>query len=91
MTWLFLQFNMVDMTVSFPQNKVEETLWLVEVWGAKHSVNIHQLRMLLWKLFHIAQCCTANRLFLICMLMTLRECATTSHIILSTKFQEDLQ
>ena len=91
MTWLFLQFNMIDMTVLIPQCMLEETLWLVEAWRAKYSVNIHYLRMLLGKLFHIAQWCTPTRLFLICMLMTLRECTTIGHISLSTKFHKDLQ
>ena len=54
MTWLGLHFNTVDMTVSIPQEKMQDTLWLVEEWSAKGSANVHHLRALLRKLLDIA-------------------------------------
>ena len=82
MTWLGLQLNMMDMTMSIPQEKLEETLWLVEEWGAKCPEKLYQLRILLGKLFHIAQCRSATRL----LLTTLKDWLTPGNINLSPTF-----
>ena len=64
---------------------------MVEDWVGRQAANIHQLRALLGKLLHIAQCCQSARLFLNCMLMTLMECSGDGIIQLSPEFKKDLQ
>ena len=72
MTWLSIHFDTVEMSVTIKQKKLNDTLWLVKDWGSRKAANINQLRALLGKLLPIAQCCHSTRLFLTCMLSTLR-------------------
>ena len=91
MTWLGLQFDTVEMTVTFPSEKLQNTFQLVEDWVSRQAANIHQLQALLGQLLHIAQCCQSTRLFLNCMLATLRECPGDGTIWLSPELKKDLQ
>ena len=75
MTWLGLLFNTVKMSVTIPQEKLKDTLRLVEDWASRCAANIHQLRVILCKLLHIAQYCQSARLFFNRMLATLRDCS----------------
>ena len=54
MTWLGLQFNTVEMSVTIPPEKLKDTLWLVDDWAGRQAANIHQLQALLGKLLHMA-------------------------------------
>ena len=74
MTWLRLQFNTSDMSVTIPEDKLEDILSLVHQWRFKQCANIHKLRTLLGKLFHMVQCCPPACYFVNRMLSTLREC-----------------
>ena len=56
MTWLGLWFNTVEMSVTIPQEKLKDTLWLVEDWAGRQAANIHEVRALFGKLLHIVQC-----------------------------------
>ena len=57
MVWLGLCFNMVNMTVSIPDDKLEEVSTLVGKWSHKSAANVHELRTILHKLFYVAQFC----------------------------------
>ena len=91
MTWLGLQFDTIEMSVTIPLEKLQDTLRLVEDCVGRQAANIHQLRVLLGKLLHIAQCCQSARLFLNCMFATLRDCPGDGTIQLSAEFKKDLQ
>ena len=54
MVWLGLEFDSCSMTVSIPQEKLQEALQLAEEWNKKPSATLHQLRVLGGKLFHVA-------------------------------------
>ena len=56
MTWQGLQFNTVKMSVTIPQENLKDILRLIEDWVSRQAANIHQLRTLVGKLLHIAQC-----------------------------------
>ena len=58
--------------------------------GFKRHANIHELRPLLGRLFHVAQCCPLTSYFVNRMLSTLRECPHAGYIELNSKFKKDL-
>ena len=70
---------------------MQDTVRLVEDWAGRKAANIHQLRALLEKLLHIAQCCQSVRLFFNPMLANLRECPGDGTIQLPPEFKKDLQ
>jgi hypothetical protein len=74
MTCLRVEFNTLDMTMSIPPQKLQDTLQLVLDWSHRKTASPTQLKSILGKLFHIAQCCKPARLFLSHMLATLRAC-----------------
>ena len=90
LTWLDLLFNTEDMTLSIPPAKLADITQLVQQWTKKRSAGITELRSLLGKLLHVAQCSQPARLFLNRMLATLRACPPHGSIKLSTEFQKDL-
>ena len=91
MTWLGLQFDTSEMSVTIPLAKLQDTLQLVEDWVSRQAANIHQLQALLGKLLHVAQYCQSTRLFLNHMFVTLRECPGDRTIQLSADVKKDLQ
>jgi hypothetical protein len=84
-------FNTVDMTMSIPTDKLQEIAALVNEWAARKTANIHQLRSLLGKLLHVANCCHPARLFLNRMLATLRLAHHSQHVVLSDEFRKDIR
>jgi hypothetical protein len=91
MIWLGLEFDTTAMTVSIPRDKLQDIRQQLQQWSHKKSASITQLRALLGKLLHIAQCCKPARLFLGRMLATLRQCSPTGHTPLPPAFQKDVQ
>ncbi len=88
--WLGLEFNTIDMTVSIPPPKLQEIRDMLYGWKQKTTATISELRSLLGKLLHVAQCSNPARLFLNRLLATLRACPTQGHINLSPEFQKDI-
>ena len=68
----------------------QESLHLVEEWVGQVSANLHQLRVLLDNLSHMAQCCEPARLFLNRMLVMLRGCPISGEVRLDTKLRKDI-
>ena len=90
MVWLGLESDTFQMTVSIPQVKLQVALQLVDERGNKTLANLHQLCVLLSKLFHMAQWCQPNKLFLNRMLATLRQCPVAGEVTLDEKFKNDI-
>ena len=90
MLYLGLEFNTMDMSVTLPQEKLEEVKTLVHNWAHKEVTNINELRTLLGKLFYVTQCCPPARLFSNRMLDTIRRCSSQGVIHLSAGFCKDL-
>ena len=59
-------------------------------WTWCQQINLHQLRVLLGNLFHMAQCCEPVRLLLIHMLATLRGCPIPGQVKLDMAFRKDI-
>ena len=89
-TWLGLEFDSRNMTLSIPPAKLQDILTLVQQWQHKSTASITDLRSLLGKLLHVAQCSSPARLFLNRMLATLRSCPPRGSTRLSTEFKKDL-
>ena len=90
MTWLGPNFNTTDMTITIPQEKLEDIATLVREWLGYSQTNLHALTFLLSKLFHISQCCVPVRFFLNRMLETLRAYPQMENTALSPEFKGDL-
>jgi hypothetical protein len=88
--FLGIQFNTQEMTMSIPPLKLKDIADLVATWATKSSANLHELRSLLGKLLHVANCSTPARLFLNRMLATLREAYNCQRVRLSTEFRKDI-
>ena len=89
MTWLGLRCDTINMTVTIPEEKMADTMHLVNSWSHKSHTNIHELRAVLGKLFYIAQCCPPARFFVNRVSDTLRACPLTGSVPLSQGFQKD--
>ena len=90
MTWTGIEFDTLKMEARMPQCKINDTLNLVETWLDRITATRSQLRSLLGKLFHIAQCCKPARLFVARMLDTLRQAPARGYTELTTEFKSDL-
>jgi hypothetical protein len=91
MIWLGLEFNTLDMTVSIPQDKMQEILSIVREWLPKKTATRTQLKSILGKLFFITQCCPPARMFLNRMLATMRDCPPVGSTSLNEEFRKDLR
>jgi hypothetical protein len=91
MCFLGVQFNTIDMSMAIPPHKLEEIAILVDSWATKKTANLRQLRSLLGKLLHVANCCHPARLFLNRMLATLRVAYHTKQVTLPEDFRKDVR
>ena len=91
MTWLGLEFNTVDMSITISKEKLADIMQLIREWSHKVHTNIHHLHMILGKLFYVAQCCPPAKLFINRMLYTLKACQVNGTVPLSTPFQKDIK
>ena len=90
MVWLSLCFDTTSMTVSIPDDKLEEVTTLVGNWSHKEAANIHDLKAIPGKLFYVAQCCHPTKFFFNRMLKALRLCPSEGSVTLSPDFKKDL-
>ncbi len=89
--WLGIEFDSVNRTMRIPQEKLSETIALVSHWLSRSEISIRQLRSLLGKLLHIAQCSRPARLFLNRILATYRDNSRLHVISINHHFRRDLQ
>ena len=94
MLWIPLklgsQFDIEGMAVTISEEKLRDTLSMVGGWSRKTIADIHKVRSLLGHLFHMVQCSHPTRLFVNCMLKTLRACPASCHMPHSHKFKKDI-
>ena len=81
MIWLVFEFNTVDMTVSISPDMHTEVMAIIRQWSSKKLANIHELWILLGKLFHIAQYYPLAQFIVNCMLTTLRAYPHRAHSV----------
>ena len=94
MIFLEFDFNAVNMTVTIPQDKLTDVMSLVQQQSSKKLANIHELRTLEGRLFHIAQCCPLACFLVNCMLnhaLSLPPPPPQGSIQLDTSLQKDIQ
>ena len=78
------------MMATLPRDKSDEVMALVHNWLLKEVANIHELLIILGKLFYLAQYCSPARLCVNRMLDSLRRCPVQGVIHLSVEFRIDL-
>ena len=88
--WIGVEFDTQAMEIRMPQEKIDDTLDLLNEWRHRTKATLPQLRKLLGKLFHIGQTCKPARLFVSRMLETLRAAPRVGTIGLSDSFQRDI-
>ena len=91
MIWLAFEFDTKAITVTIPQEKLMDITVVVWQWSNKSQANIHELKTLLGKLFHVSQCCPPPQFFMNRMLHTLQARPPIGHIKLDLGFQKDIQ
>ena len=64
--WIGIEIDTMTMEMRMPKQKICYVLVLVNDWGSKICCTKRQLKQLLSKLFHIAQCVKPARIFLGC-------------------------
>ena len=69
MSFLGVEFNTVDLTLSVTPERVDEILLLVRTWLDKSVATVKELQSLLGKLHFISSCVRPGRLF-VCRLLT---------------------
>ena len=71
--WLGIIVDSREMTLSIPEEKLSQTLALVDMFVARRSINRKQLQSLIGKLLHIAKCIHPARVFVARLLSALRD------------------
>ena len=91
MIWVGICFNIDNMTMSIPQQKITDTLHLVQEWLTKITITRRQLQSLTGTLAHISRCCPAGRLFTSQLYDLLAHHSHTQHIYFTEGARRDLQ
>ena len=91
MTWLCVNFDTVNMTMSVPLLKIVDCLSTTHFWAQKSHDTKSEVRQYLGKLLHICECCPTLCLFVNRMLQTLRSVPEHGRIHLDPEFQADVQ
>ncbi len=81
MVWLGIEFDTVKMEIRIPNSKIIAATHLLRPWNIKTKTT---------SLFHIAQCVRPARLFVSCMLDTLRQAPRHGYTTLSAEFHKDV-
>ena len=88
--WLGIIFDTVLKILQIPDDKIQQTLQMVDQWIHKHSATQRELQSIIGKIMHIAKCVKPARLFLGRMLHTLRAAPERGYIKLDNEFKKDL-
>jgi hypothetical protein len=89
--WLGIEFDTRSRTMRIPQDKIRETKTLVYSWLSRPTISLKNLRSLLGKLLHVAQCSRPARLFLNRILASYRAGSHLHAIPIDDEFKRDLQ
>ena len=91
MTWLGMDFDLVQMSITICPSKLAEITILFSGWKTWSHADLHSLRVLLGKLLNVTQCCPLARYFLNHMLDTTRACPSIGLIHFTWGFQKGLE
>ena len=90
MEFIGITFDSINLTMSIPQEKIDETIELLRAWSQRTQATRNQLQSILGKLNHIAKCVRPARLFVSRMLETLRASPHNGVQRLDINFQKDI-
>ena len=90
MEFIGILFNTETLTMSIPEDKLQETLAELRRWHTKTRATRSDLQHILGKLHHIAKCAKPARLFVGRMLETLRRCPASGPVPLDVGFKKDI-
>ena len=91
MIWLGLWYDTIAMTISIPQEKLEEIMCVLKGWEAKHKASRKDMQRLLGLLQFVASVSPPTRVFTNRMLANLREMPKRGTETLSLGFRDDLR
>ena len=91
MIWLGIMYNSVEMTMTIPEQKLEEIMGVVEQWEGKTRATQRQMQSLLGLLNFVASVAPTARLFTNRMLQNLRDTPKRGSETLSLGFKRDLK
>ena len=89
-TWLGIDIDAANMTLSIPQQKVHEIVHCVSKVKAAASVHKRQLQSLIGKLMHLAKCVEPARIFMARLLAALRDMGDRWYTKVSDSMKADL-
>ena len=90
LTWIGIQFDMKQMTMTLPQHKIANTLSTVLFWLAQPTIDHKQLQKLTGQLAHVCKCCPTGRLFMSRLYDALAKGPVPDPLPLTTAMHKDL-
>lgn len=90
MEWLGFMFNTQDMTITVPENKLQEILQEIREWDTKEWVGRRELQSLAGRLAHISSCIRHSRKFMSRILAQLRATPPGQKRRISAELRKDL-
>lgn len=87
--WLGININTLDMTISIPHKKVQDTLIAVKKYKKRRSMSKRELQSLIGRLIHVAKCVSPARLFVSRLLDALRA-ADRKYLKVTREMKADL-
>ena len=92
MVFLGTLFDTVDMTISVPEEKINEIMNLLPIWMHKQTISKKQLQSIIGKLQYIAHCVRPGRIFISRLLQLLREFKSSQkRIKFTSDYKKDLK
>ena len=88
--WVGVTFNSVLMTMSIPQQKIDQIREELLAWLNETVMQLKELQKLLGRLFHATKCCHAARLFCNRLLDGLRVAYRTGSTPVNAEMQQDM-
>ena len=91
MTWLGIQFNTRDMTMSLPEAKIQETRECLEEWTSKHRASLKEIQSIFGLLQFVSSVAPPAKLFTNRILDTMRDLDPHKTTVLSWGFRRDIK
>ena len=90
-TWLGMNIDSCEMTLSIPQSKVADILQYVQRCKVTRSLHKRQLQSLIGKLMHLAKCVLPARVFMARLIEALRDMKTSWYTRVTATMRADLE
>ena len=91
MTWLGIEFNTLEMTMSLPERKITEVASCVREWEQKKGATLREIQSLFGLLQFVTHVAPSARLFTNRILECMREMGNDRYTSLSWGFRRDLK